>query len=85
MSAVAFMVASHFAPGFNNQRMGQYDGLFIRRTWATLEQQRVFPGEIFALDKKFVEGRVPPVGGLCCQYHLAIAGQFQMPQMIAVI
>ena len=85
MGAVALVVAGHFAPGFDDHRMYQHDRFFIRRARAALEQERILFGEIFALDKKFVERRMPPVGSLRRQHHFAVTGQFQPPGAVAVV
>ena len=77
LGAVTLVFAGHFAPGFDNHRMDQHNRFFIRRARAALEQERILIGEIFALDKKFVEGRMPPVGSLRRQHHFAVTGQFQ--------
>ncbi len=50
-----------------------------------MEQEHILPGEIFALNKKLVESRVPPVSSLFCQDHLAVTGQFQSAGVVAVI
>ena len=79
------MVAGDFAPGFDNHRMDQHDRFFIRRTRAALEQERILIGQIFALDKKFVERRMLAVNCLRRQHDFAVTGQFQFSGLVAVV
>ena len=82
---VVFMLSGHFTSKFNQQRMDQDNRFFVRRTPATLEQQRIFARQVFTFDKKFVESRVAPVNRLRGQHHLAVTGQFQPPGAVALI
>ncbi len=65
--------------------MDQNDRFFVWRAQAAPEQECILLGEIFTLNKKLVECRMPLVNSLHRQYHFAVTGQFQPPGAITII
>ena len=67
------------------KKMRQINGLFLRRTRAATEEQKLFSFEEFTFDKKFVVGRVTLIHGLLGEDDLGIAGERQNARVLAMI